>query len=205
MNQVDAIVSARGVRIVIIDESAARASIIEEGLREAGLENLSILTEREGMVAALVALEPDVVLINLENPSRDALEESFLISRSLRKPIAMFVDQSDEDMTTAAIDAGVSAYVVDGFRKERVKAIVDLAVRRFQAFSRLQDELTEARTQLAERKTIDQAKSILIERRGLSEPEAYKLLRNHAMQSNRRIAEVAQALITAETMLGSKL
>jgi len=193
------------VRIVIIDESAARASIIEEGLREAGLENLSILTEREGMVAALVALEPDVVLINLENPSRDALEESFLISRSLRKPIAMFVDQSDEDMTTAAIDAGVSAYVVDGFRKERVKAIVDLAVRRFQAFSRLQDELTEARTQLAERKTIDQAKSILIERRGLSEPEAYKLLRNHAMQSNRRIAEVAQALITAETMLGSKL
>ena len=194
-----------GVRIVIIDESAARASIIEEGLREAGLENLSILTEREGMVAALVALEPDVVLINLEHPSRDALEESFLISRSLRKPIAMFVDQSDEDMTTAAIDAGVSAYVVDGFRKERVKAIVDLAVRRFQAFSRLQDELTEARTQLAERKTIDQAKSILIERRGLSEPEAYKLLRNHAMQSNRRIAEVAQALITAETMLGSKL
>ncbi|HEX5536500.1 MAG TPA: ANTAR domain-containing protein [Sphingobium sp.] len=193
------------MRIVIIDESAARASIIEEGLREAGLENLSILTEREGMVAALVALEPDVVLINLENPSRDALEESFLISRSLRKPIAMFVDQSDEDMTTAAIDAGVSAYVVDGFRKERVKAIVDLAVRRFQAFSRLQDELTEARTQLAERKTIDQAKSILIERRGLSEPEAYKLLRNHAMQSNRRIAEVAQALITAETMLGSKL
>jgi len=117
----------------------------------------------------------------------------------------MFVDQSDSDMTMAAIDAGVSAYVVDGFRKERVKAIVDLAVRRFQAFSRLQDELNEARSQLAERKTVDQAKSILMHKRGLSEPEAYKLLRNHAMQSNRRIVEVAQSLITAESMLGGNL
>ncbi|MGD9811704.1 MAG: ANTAR domain-containing response regulator, partial [Sphingobium sp.] len=172
------------MRIAIIDESSARAAIIEEGLREAGIHDLAIITERKGMVADLVRLQPDVVLINLENPSRDALEESFLISRSLRKPIAMFVDQSDSDMTMAAIDAGVSAYVVDGFRKERVKAIVDLAVRRFQAFSRLQDELTEARSQLAERKTVDQAKSILMQKRGLSEPEAYKLLRNHAMQSN---------------------
>ncbi|MGE3747388.1 MAG: ANTAR domain-containing response regulator [Sphingomonadaceae bacterium] len=193
------------MRIAIIDESSARAAIIEEGLREAGIHDLAIITERKGMVADLVRLQPDVVLINLENPSRDALEESFLISRSLRKPIAMFVDQSDSDMTMAAIDAGVSAYVVDGFRKERVKAIVDLAVRRFQAFSRLQDELTEARSQLAERKTVDQAKSILMQKRGLSEPEAYKLLRNHAMQSNRRIVEVAQSLITAENMLGGTL
>ena len=105
----------------------------------------------------------------------------------------------------AAIDAGVSAYVVDGFRKERVKPIVDLAVRRFQAFSRLQDELTDAKNQLAERKTIDEAKAILMRKRGISEPEAYKLMRSHAMQSNRRIIEVAQALITAETMLGGGL
>lgn len=193
------------MRIAIIDESSARAAIIEEGLREAGLTDLHVFVERHGLAAQLEACSPDVVLMNLENPSRDALEESFMISRSLRKPIAMFVDQSDSDMTMAAIDAGVSAYVVDGFRKERVKAIVDLAVRRFQAFSRLQDELAEARSQLADRKTIDQAKAILMKKRGLSEPEAYKLLRSHAMQSNRRIAEVAQSLITAENMLGGEL
>lgn len=193
------------MRIAIIDESSARAAIIEEGLREAGLTDLHVFVERHGLAAQLEACSPDVVLMNLENPSRDALEESFMISRSLRKPIAMFVDQSDSDMTMAAIDAGVSAYVVDGFRKERVKAIVDLAVRRFQAFSRLQDELAEARSQLADRKTIDQAKAILMKKRGLSEPEAYKLLRSHAMQSNRRIAEVAQSLITAENMLGGQL
>lgn len=193
------------MRIAIIDESSARAAIIEEGLREAGLTDLHVFVERHGLAAQLEACSPDVVLMNLENPSRDALEESFMISRSLRKPIAMFVDQSDSDMTMAAIDAGVSAYVVDGFRKERVKAIVDLAVRRFQAFSRLQDELAEARSQLADLKTIDQAKAILMKKRGLSEPEAYKLLRSHAMQSNRRIAEVAQSLITAENMLGGEL
>lgn len=194
-----------GLRVIIVDESAARAAVIEEGLREAGLSDIRIITERIGMVAAIAAGEPDVVLMNLENPSRDALEESFMISRSLRKPIAMFVDQSDAETMNAAIDAGVSAYVVDGFRKERVKAIVDLAVRRFQAFSRLQDELADARNQLAERKLIDQAKAILMRKRDLSEPDAYKLMRSHAMETNRRIAEVAQALITAETMLGGGL
>ena len=177
----------------------------QEGLTDAGLTDIHVITERVGMVAAIAAAQPDVVLMNLENPSRDALEESFLVSRSLRKPIAMFVDQSDAETMNDAIDAGVSAYVVDGFRKERVKAIVDLAVRRFQAFSRLQDELTDARNQLAERKTVDQAKSILMRKRGLSEPEAYKLLRGRAMETNRRIAEVAEALITAESMLGDGL
>ena len=193
------------MRIVIVDESAARAAVIQEGLTDAGLTDIHVITERVGMVAAIAAAQPDVVLMNLENPSRDALEESFLVSRSLRKPIAMFVDQSDAETMNDAIDAGVSAYVVDGFRKERVKAIVDLAVRRFQAFSRLQDELTDARNQLAERKTVDQAKSILMRKRGLSEPEAYKLLRGRAMETNRRIAEVAEALITAESMLGDGL
>jgi response regulator NasT len=143
--------------------------------------------------------------MNLENPSRDTLEESFLVSRSLGKPIAMFVDQSDEESTIAAVDAGVSAYIVDGFRKERIKPILDLAVRRFQAFSKLQDELADARNQLAERKTIDRAKAILMKRRGIDEPAAYALLRSHAMQSNRRIAEVAEALITADNLMGGDL
>jgi two-component system, response regulator / RNA-binding antiterminator len=193
------------VRVVIIDQSFARAAVIQEGLRDAGITDITVLTERQGMMAQIAALSPDVVLMNLENPSRDALEESFLISRSLRKPIAMFVDQSDQQTMMDAIDAGVSAYVVDGFRKERVKPIVDLAVQRFQAFSRLQDELDAARTQLAERVLVDQAKAILMRKRGLSEPEAYRLLRTHAMQTNRRIVDVAQGLVTAESMLGGAL
>jgi two-component system, response regulator / RNA-binding antiterminator len=95
--------------------------------------------------------------------------------------------------------------VVDGLRKERIKPVLDLAVRRFQAFNRLRTELAEARSQLAERKSIDQAKLILMKKRSLSEPDAYKLLRTHAMQSNRRIAEVAEAIVTAESLLGGAL
>jgi response regulator NasT len=127
-----------------------------------------------------------------------------LVSRALAKPIAMFVDQSDEAMIGAAIDAGVSAYVVDGLRKERVKPVLELAVRRFNAFSRMQAELDEARTALADRKTIDKAKAILMASRGLAEPEAYALLRTTAMNQGRRIVEVAEALITASALLGGQ-
>lgn len=190
------------MRIVIIDDSGARASVLEEGLREAGYDDIHVISARGAFVARLERLSPDVVLMDLGNPSRDALEEMLLVSRALAKPIAMFVDQSDDAMIGAAIDAGVSAYVVDGLRKERVKPIIDLAVRRFNAFSRMRDELDDARTQLADRKVIDRAKSILMASRGLSEPDAYALLRSTAMNQGRKMAEVATALITAHDLLG---
>lgn len=189
------------MRIAIVDESPARAAVIEEGLHEAGLHDIVILTERSGLIRKLFELAPDVVLIDLANPSRDALEESFILSRSLGKPIAMFVDQSDEAATSAAVDAGVSAYIVDGLRKERIKPILDLAVRRFHAFSKLQEELTEARGALADRLAIDKAKIMLMKKRKIDEATAYGLLRSHAMDSNRRIAEVANALLTAEKLM----
>jgi response regulator NasT len=190
------------VRIAIIDDSLSRASIIQEGLAEAGLTDTVVLTQRDGLLAALERLAPEVVLIGLENPSRDVLEDYFAVSRALAKPIAMFVDQSDEETTAAAIDAGVSAYVVDGLRKNQIKPVLDVAVQRFHAFSRLQKELHEAKSALADRAMIDKAKAILIARRGIDEPAAYALLRNHAMRSNRRIAEVAAAIVTAETLMG---
>jgi response regulator NasT len=190
------------MRIVIIDDSGARASVLEEGLREAGYDDIHVVPARGAFVARLERMAPDVVLMDLGNPSRDALEEMLLVSRALAKPIAMFVDQSDEAMIGAAIDAGVSAYVVDGLRKERVRPVIELAVRRFNAFARMRDELDAVRTELADRKTIDRAKAILMASRGLSEPEAYALLRTSAMNQGRRIAEIAAALITAHDLLG---
>jgi response regulator NasT len=190
------------LRIAIIDESGLRATILEDGLREAGFDDIEVVQPHSGFVARLERMAPDVVLMNLGNPSRDSLEEMLAVSRALARPIAMFVDQSDDTMIGAAIDAGVSAYVVDGLRKDRVKPILDLAIRRFNAFSRLQSELDEARTELAERKIIDRAKTILMESRKLSEPEAYALLRSTAMKQGRRIADVAEALVTAAGLLG---
>jgi len=190
------------LRIVIVDDSGLRATVLEEGLRDAGYDDIHVVPPQGAFVAKLERMAPDVVLMDLGSPSRDTLEEMLAVSRALARPIAMFVDQSDETMIGAAIDAGVSAYVVDGLRKDRVKPILDLAIRRFNAFARMQSELDEARTALADRKTIDKAKAILLQTRGLAEPDAYALLRSTAMRQNKRIAEVAEALITAHSLLG---
>lgn len=193
------------MRIVIIDDSGLRATVLEEGLREAGYDDIHLVAPRGGFVARLERMAPDVVLMDLGNPSRDTLEEMLAVSRALAKPIAMFVDSSDDVMIGAAIDAGVSAYVVDGLRKERVKPILDLAIRRFNAFARMQTELNEAKTALADRRSIDKAKTILMSSRSLSEPDAYSLLRTTAMNQGRRIVDVAEALITASSLLGPGL
>jgi response regulator NasT len=193
------------LRIVIVDDSGLRATVLEDGLREAGYDDIHVVPPHGAFVAKLERMAPDVVLMDLGSPSRDTLEEMLVVSRALARPIAMFVDQSDDHMIGAAIDAGVSAYVVDGLRKERVKPILDLAIRRFNAFAKMQSELDEARSALADRKTIDRAKALLMESRGVTEPEAYALLRSTAMNQGRKIVEVAEALITAHSLLGGKL
>ncbi|MEW6574729.1 MAG: ANTAR domain-containing protein [Pseudomonadota bacterium] len=190
------------MRIAIVDESPARAAVIREGLEGTGLTELLVLSERAGLVARLETFAPDVVLMDLANPQRDELEELFAVSRALARPVAMFVDQSDDAAMESAIDAGVSAYVVDGLKAERIRPIVELAIKRFNAFARLKTELDEARNALAERKAVDAAKALLMKKRGLDEPSAYAQLRKAAMDSGRRISEVADALLTADKLMG---
>jgi response regulator NasT len=187
--------------IVIIDENRLRASVIEAGLREAGYENLTIIHDVTGIARRIADIEPDVIFIDLENPNRDMLENMFQLSRAVKRPIAMFVDRSDQAAIEAAVDAGVSAYVVDGLKRERVKPILDMAISRFNAFFRMTRELEEARSELENRKLIDRAKGILMSTRGMSEAEAYALLRKTAMNQNRKISEIAESLITAAGLL----
>jgi two-component system, response regulator / RNA-binding antiterminator len=188
-------------RILLVDQNVTRASILEEGLREAGYTNVCVVRDMQNLLRRIVDADPDVIFIDLENPNRDVLEQMFQVSRCVRRPIAMFVDHSDTDMIRAAVESGVGAYVVDGLRKERVKSILDTAVSRFNAFSQLRDELERARQKLDDRKIIERAKGILMKERGLSEEAAYSLLRKAAMNENRRVAEVAQSLITAAGLL----
>src|SRR6187551_1280598 len=184
-------------KIVIVDESPIRAAILEEGLREAGFTGVTHISEMHNLLAWIYALDPDVILIDLENPSRDVLEQMFQVSRAVRRPIAMFVDQSDSASIQASVDAGVSAYIVDGLKKERIKPILDLCISRFNAFAKLQDELDRTKSALEDRKVIDRAKGILMKAKNISEEAAYALLRKTAMNENKRIAEVAQSVITA--------
>jgi two-component system, response regulator / RNA-binding antiterminator len=189
------------LKIVIVDESSIRAAILEEGLREAGFMAVERLSDMNNLLMRIHAIDPDVILIDLENPSRDTLEQMFQVSRIVRRPIAMFVDQSDTASIQASVDAGVSAYIVDGLKKERVKSILDLCVSRFNAFSKLQSELERAKTDLEDRKTLDRAKGILMKNKGLTEDEAYRLMRSAAMREKKKIADIAAAIITAAELL----
>jgi response regulator NasT len=188
-------------KIVIVDESPIRAAILEEGLREAGYVDVQHIREMHNLLARIYALDPDVIVIDLENPSRDVLEQMFQVSRAVRRPVAMFVDQSDAESARASVEAGVSSYIVDGLKKERIKPILDLCISRFNAFSKLQDELERTKSALEERKIIDRAKGIVMKLKGLNEEEAYVLLRSTAMREKKKIGEIAQSIITAAELL----
>jgi two-component system, response regulator / RNA-binding antiterminator len=190
-----------GLRILLIDENPIRRTILEAGLREAGYGNVVRIETTTGLLDQVYRIDPDVILIDLENPSRDVLEQMFQVSRIVRRPIAMFVDQSDRTTTEAAVDAGVSAYIVGGLQKERINGILELCISRFNAVARLQDELDRAKDALESRKVIDRAKGILMQAKGLSEEQAYALLRKTAMNEKRKIADVAQAVLTAAELL----
>jgi two-component system, response regulator / RNA-binding antiterminator len=193
--------SASSLTILVIDENTLRASIIEEGLREAGHIHVTVIHEVHGVARIIEKLKPDVIVIDLENPNRDVMEHLFQLTRTVGRPIAMFVDRSDSASIQAAVDAGVSAYVVDGLKKERVKPILDMAVSRFNAFHRLKTELAEARSALEDRKTVERAKGILMKMRGIPEEEAFALLRKTAMNEKKKIADIAQSVVTAAGML----
>jgi response regulator NasT len=197
-----AAMESRSLAILVIDENRIRASIIEAGLRETGHDNVTVVHDIIGVARTIAETNPDVIVISLENPNRDVLENMFQLSRAVKRPIAMFVDRSDRASIEAAVEAGVSAYVVDGLKQERVKPILDMAISRFNAFSRLSRELEEARYELENRKLVERAKGILMKSRGLSEEDAYALLRKTAMNQNRKIADIAQSLVTAARLLG---
>ncbi|MGB8817961.1 MAG: ANTAR domain-containing protein [Rhizobiaceae bacterium] len=187
--------------VLVVDENAARAAIIEAGAREAGHDRVTVVHDVSGLARQIAVIAPDVIVINLENPNRDLLESLFALTRAVNRPIAMFVDQSDRSAMEAAIDAGVSAYVVDGLKKERIRPILDMAISRFNAYSRMARELEDARSELESRKLIDRAKAILMKSKGITEDEAHTLLRKSAMNQNRKMSELAQSLVLAAGLL----
>lgn len=188
--------------IVIVENDRGKALQIVDSLREAGDFRITVISESTGLARKVAELDPDVVLVDMASPTRDMIEELALASGPLERPVAMFVDESDGSLTRAAIDAGVSAYVVDGLRPERIKPILDAAIARFHRFHRMHAELEATKRALEERKLIDRAKGILMKARGIGEEEAYALLRKTAMDQGRKIVDVAQALVTAAGLLG---
>ena len=189
------------LKILVIDENPIRRAILDAGLKDAGFQNITLFGDTNGLIDRIYAVDPDVIIIDLQNPSRDVLEQMFQVSRIVRRPIAMFVDQSDRATIEKAIDAGVSAYIVDGLKRERVRAILDMTISRFSAFERLRAELEQTKSALKERKVIEKAKGILMKKNGLDEEAAYALLRRTAMSKGKRIGDIAEGLVSAIDLL----
>lgn len=187
--------------ILVVERDRDRAITIVDSLREAGDHDILVIGDEIGLARKIAERNPDLVLIDAGNPSRDALEELTVATAPLQRPVAMFVDESDDGMTRAAIEAGVSAYVVAGLSSNRIRPVLDAAIARFHLMQKMRAELAETRRALEERKVIDRAKGIVMRAKGMTEDEAYALMRKAAMDQGRKIAEVAQALVTAAELL----
>ncbi|MBN9513081.1 MAG: ANTAR domain-containing protein [Alphaproteobacteria bacterium] len=182
--------------VLLIDDNPTRAEVVEAGLRDAGYVLLERLDGTYDLSARVGALKPDIIVVSIDSPSRDAIEDLRRTTERQPRPIALFADRSDPATIAAAMEAGVSAYVVKGLAKDRVQPVVDVAVAHFNRYHAMREELDRARLSLVERKTVDRAKGLLMEQKGIGEDAAYKLLRKLAMEQNKRIGEVAQDILT---------
>ena len=188
--------------VIVVEKSRVRANEVVDALNDGGWADVTLIADEYALVRKVDEINPDVVLIDLHNPGRDSLRSLSEAAGAKLRPVAMFVDQSDPELIHAAINAGLSAYVVGGLERHRIRPILEAAIARFRVTSQMRSELEAAKSALAARKTIDQAKGLLIQAKGLTEDEAYQLIRKTAMDQGRRMIDVAQALITASKLLG---
>ncbi|WP_294764826.1 ANTAR domain-containing protein [uncultured Rhodoferax sp.] len=188
---------------------AERSRSLRIGLLENGFNLVASLPADVYLTERLAQLQPDLIIVDAESDARDALEHVVMATRDERRPIVMFTNDSDTGNARAAVAAGVSAYIVAGLQTERIRPILDVAMARFQQDQALRRELADARNELHElstalqdRKTIDRAKALLMQRQQLSEEAAYAKLRKTAMDKNLKIVEVAQRMLDVADLLG---
>jgi response regulator NasT len=191
------------MRVLVVDESAERAEVLRAALLLAGYEVTASLTSPLALLKTIEQLEPEVIVIDTDSPSRDVLEHLVMVSRHTPRPVVMFASDGTPETIRAATRAGVSAYVVDGLDEKRIKAIVDVAVARFDELQDLRGQLAQANSKLAERKLIERAKGLLMKSRSLDEEAAYAALRKAAMDRNLKLSEVAQRIVDAADLLNS--
>jgi len=191
------------LRVLVVDESPERAELLREGLLRAGHEVTATLSSPLALLKTIEELKPDVIVIDMDSPSRDVLEHLVFVSQHTPRPVVMFAQDDAPETIRAATRAGVSAYVVDGLDRDRIKSIIEAAVARFEDFQALRTQLAEANLKLSERKLIEKAKGLLMKSRGLDEETAYAALRKMAMDRKLKLAEVAQRVVDAADLLGA--
>lgn len=193
---------SENLRILVVEADPARVRDIVDALKSSGWTDVKALADISALGRTVREYAPDIVLIDLAHPDRDTLEQITVATEANKRAVALFVDQTDDVLTKAALNAGVSAYVVDGLKMGRIKPVLETAIARFNITRQMQSELDAAKQALKDRKTIDRAKGILMRERGIAEDEAYALMRKAAMDQSRKVIDVAEALVTAAELLG---
>lgn len=189
------------LKVMIVDADGERSRQLRGALTLAGYRVVAELRESIDLPDAVAGMKPHIVIIAADSPDRDTLEQISLTTKHAPRPVVMFTQDGAQDTIRAAMEAGVSAYVVDGLAAERLKPILDVACARFEAHQALSSKLADTERELAERKTVERAKGLLMERRGISEDSAYKELRQLAMSTGKSLREVAETLIAAQHLL----
>jgi response regulator NasT len=197
------------VNTVIHDDSdealhaqAERARVLRIGLLEAGYDIIASLPPDMYLPERIAQLQPDMIIVDAESDARDVLEHIVIATRDERRPIVMFTEDQDPESMEAAVEAGVSAYIVAGLQGERIKPVLQVALAQFKREQKLLDELSDTKSKLAERKVIERAKGLLMERQRYTEEQAYQKLRSMAMSKNLKLSEVAQRILDVEDLLG---
>lgn len=190
------------LRVIVVDDQSDRALSVRHALEGEGFAVVATFGTGADLAHHLSELAADVVIVDIDSPDRDTLEDMRRVSMDHRRPVVMFAQDGKPETIKAAVQAGVAAYVVDGLKPDRVRAVVDVAIARFAQFQELRVELDKARTTLAERKLIERAKGILMKRRKIDEDEAYRLMRRMSMDQKARLIDVANKVIEAAELLG---
>lgn len=189
------------MRVMVVDQSDARRKEVAAALTACGYDVVARLASYETLKAQVAHFQPDVILIDMDSPDRDSLEALREVHRDHPKPIVMFSDADDSTLIQDAVNAGVTAYVVDGLQAHRLKPIIEVAIARFRSFQSLRDELAETKSKLAERREIEKAKGLLMQRKGLTEDQAHQALRKLAMNQNAKLGDMARQLLTIANLL----
>ena len=189
------------LRVMIVDGDDERSRNLRGALTLAGYHVVAELKESLALPDAVKGLKPQIVIVAADSPDRDTLEHISVTTRDAPRPVVMFTQEGTSESIRAAVRTGVSAYVVDGLAPERIRAILEVACARFDAHQELTGRLAESERQLSERKNVEKAKGLLMKRRGMSEDEAFRELRNLAMQTGKTLGEVAETLIAAAHLL----
>ncbi len=186
------------MRVLLVDGDGERAAAVSAALRATGCEVVAVAPDAADLTRGVRDSGAEVIVLDLDEPSRDALESMRALHRDEPRPVVVFAARADPDQIASALEAGVAAYVVEGLSPERVRPVMEVAILRFRAHQALRRELADARAGLAERELVDAAKLRLMRRDRMTEPDAHRALRRAAMQRRMRLADLAAEIMRGE-------